>query len=87
MENKSTLSNFSTWQKASLGIAASFYAVYKIWLKDPEIVKNLGTAYPIVLMVWTIIMIFAAGMSGWQLMNYLPDPKSIIKKKKDIQGE
>lgn len=73
---------FTIYQKVSLGIAAAFYTVYKVWLKDPEIIKNLGVIYPYVIMVWTLIMLFSAGMSGWALLDYIKTPKNIFKSKK-----
>ncbi len=79
--------NFSTFQKVLCGIAIAFYTIYKFWLKDPDIKKDLGVAYPWIVMIWVIVMLFTAGLSGWQVIAYFPNPRNLIKKNKDKDNE
>lgn len=62
---------FSTTQNILAGIAVSFYGIYKWFLSDANIIKDLGTSYPWVIMVWVIIMLFSAGFSGTSLAMYI----------------
>ena len=84
MPKKPYFTNFSDVQKALCGVAIAFYAIYKLWLKDnPSIKEDLGSIYPYLMQVWVLIMIFSAGFSGWQLVAYLPNPKTLLKKKEE----
>jgi hypothetical protein len=87
MENTSTPTpnNFSTYQKVLCGIAVAFWVIYKLWLKDESIIKDLGPAYPWFIMMWVIVMLVCAGFSGWQLVtyakDYIPGAKKYLDKK------
>lgn len=58
--------NISNAQKTLLGIALAFWLIYKLVLKDPVIVKDLGSAYGAYLALWLMVTLVCAGLSGWQ---------------------
>lgn len=73
MEKKEPKPNtsFSTIQNILAGIACSFYFIYKYYLSDPKIIKDLGAAYPWLVMGWVTIMLISAGISGPKLFFFI----------------
>lgn len=87
-----TPTNFSTIQNVLAGIACSFYLIYKFYLVDEKIIRDLGAAYPWFIMGWVIIMLVSAGLSGSKLVQYVIKYAPLISKaissvKKDIKNE
>jgi ABC-type uncharacterized transport system permease subunit len=65
--------NIPNVQKILLGIALAFWAIYKLVLKDPAIVKDLGSAYGAYLSLWLMVTLACAGLSGWQFALFIWD--------------
>lgn len=72
--------SFSAIQNVLAGIACSFYAIYRYYLSDPKIIKDLGAAYPWLVMAWVMIMLLAAGLSGPKLFFFIVKYAPLIAK-------
>lgn len=80
---------FSAIQNILAGIACSFFIIYKVYLTDPKIIKDLGSSYPWFIMGWVIVMFLSAGLSGSKMIQYLVKYAPMIAKalnvfKKDL---
>jgi hypothetical protein len=83
---------FSSVQNVLASIAVPFYLIYRFYLSDPKIIKDLGSVYPWFVMVWVIVMLTSAGVSGTKVIQYAVKYLPLVAKainifKKDITHE